>query len=44
MIPENVNAKYTVLYVKCFPFFHKTTFEREILISVAWEWYMCIRA
>lgn len=35
MSPENVNEKYTVLYVRWFPFFHKTVYEREILISIA---------
>lgn len=44
MSPENVSATYIVLGVRGFPFFHKTLYEREILISVAWEWYICITA
>jgi len=44
MSPENVNAKYAVLGVNCFPFCHKTVYEKEILISVAWECYICVTA
>lgn len=31
---KNANAKYTLLYISYYLFFHLTVYEREILISI----------